>query len=154
MIAVRPAAPADVEAMSRVLIASITALCAPDHAGDPQLLSAWTANKTPTMVEAMLRTPGVRLFVAERDGEIAAVGAILRNDEIGLNYVAPAHRFAGVSKALLAAMEETMRAGGVTEGRLNSTETAHRFYRAAGWQDTGAPRPERPLAGWPMTKRL
>jgi GNAT superfamily N-acetyltransferase len=154
MIRVRPAAAADVEAMSRVLIASITGLCAPDHAGDPQLIAAWTANKTPAMVEAMLRTPGVRLFVAERDGEIAAVGAILRDDEVGLNYVAPAHRFAGVSKALLAAMEETMRAGGITEARLSSTETAHRFYRATGWRNSGAPRPDRPLAGWPMTKRL
>jgi GNAT superfamily N-acetyltransferase len=154
MIRVRPATAVDVEAMSRVLVASTTELCAADHAGDPHLIAAWTANKTPAMVGAMLRTPGVRLFVAERDGGIAAVGAILRGDEIGLNYVSPEHRFAGVSKALLAAMEETMRSGGVTEGRLGSTETAHRFYRAAGWQDTGAPRPDRPLAGWPMTKRL
>ena len=93
------------------------------------------------------------LFVAERDGVIAAVGAIIEPDTIGLNYVDPAHRFAGVSKALLVAMEEVLRQHGVAEGKLDSTETAHRFYLAAGGRT-----PARPgqfgMRDYPMRKRL
>jgi GNAT superfamily N-acetyltransferase len=140
--------------MSEVLTASITRLCAPDHRDDPGLVASWIANKTPEMVARMLQTPGVHLFVAERDGEVAAVGAILRDNEIGLNYVDPAHRFAGVSKALMAGLEDAIRAAGIREARLKSTETAHRFYRSAGWHDTGEPRSDAPLAGWPMSKQL
>jgi hypothetical protein len=32
-----------------------------------------------------------------------------------------------------------MRLRGIRLGRLTSTVTAHRFYRAAGWQDEGVP---------------
>ena len=59
-------------------------------------------------VAKMLGSESMTLFVAERDGVIAAVGAIIEPDTIGLNYVDPAHRFAGVSKALLEAMEEVL----------------------------------------------
>ena len=46
MIAIRPAAIADVPAMSRVMIASITDLASADHRNDPALVARWTANKT------------------------------------------------------------------------------------------------------------
>ncbi|MBK8084454.1 MAG: GNAT family N-acetyltransferase [Devosia sp.] len=94
--------------MSALLIASITQLCTPDHRGDAGTIAAWTANKTPEGVAAMLADPATRLFVAERDGRIAAVGSVRDDCEVTLNYVHPAHRFAGVSRALLVAMESHM----------------------------------------------
>lgn len=154
MIRVRRATSDDVAAMSRVMIASITVLCAADHHDGPDAVAAWTANKTPAGVTAMLANPACRMFVAERDGEVAAVGAILGADEIGLNYVSPKHRFAGVSKALLTAMEDEMRRGGVAVGRLGSTATAHRFYIACNWQDVGEAQSGRFGRSWPMEKRL
>jgi GNAT superfamily N-acetyltransferase len=154
VIRVRRATAADVEAMSRVLTASITGLCAADHRNDPDRIAGWTRNKTPAGVAAMLASPQTQLFVAERDDRVAGGGAILADAVVGLNYVSPDHRFAGVSKALLGAMESAMREAGVAEGRLQATETAHRFYRDAGWQDTGEPRADGPLGGWPMRKRL
>ena len=121
MITVRQAVPADAEAMSKVLIASITELCVADHQGNPDRLASWLANKTPEGVAAWFANPENTILVAERNGEIAACGAFNRSREINLNYVSPKHRFAGLSRALLAAMEAALGPGEVT---LTSTRTA------------------------------
>jgi GNAT superfamily N-acetyltransferase len=123
--------------MSAVLTRSITELCAADHGNDPAVLARWLANKTPDRVAQMLANPNSAFFVAEHGGVVAAVGCINKPDEIGLNYVSPAHRFAGVSRALLAAMEQHLRNRGVTTAQLSSTTTAHHFYLANGWHDAG-----------------
>ncbi len=134
-ILVRPAQPADVPAMSHVLIASITELCGADHGNDSYKIAAWTANKTLDGVTAMLTRDGFTLFVAEMDGSVAAVGATTDKGEIALNYVAPSARFRGLSKALLAALEADLVNRGYTEGRLEATRTARRFYLSQGWTD-------------------
>lgn len=154
MITVRRAVADDIPAMSRVLTASIRDLCAADHRDDPDRVARWTANKTEAGVAKMLANPGAILFVAEHDGAIAAVGCVLRPDEIGLNYVDPAHRFAGISRAMLAAMEREIGAAGHGEARLVSTGTAHRFYRDAGWQDAGEPQDHGGMLCYPMRKNL
>jgi GNAT superfamily N-acetyltransferase len=154
VISVRLAVTADVPAMSRVMIASITDLAVADHKNDPALIARWTANKTEAGIAKMLASESITLFVAERDGMIAAVGATIEPDTIGLNYVDPAHRFAGVSKAMLTAMETKFRRFGITEAKLHSTETAHRFYLDAGWVDAGAPEDAFGMRDYPMRKRL
>ncbi|MGV3491467.1 MAG: GNAT family N-acetyltransferase [Devosia sp.] len=154
MILVRPATEADVPAMSVTLIASITALCTADHRNDPEAIARWTANKTEAGVLKMLEAPGNQIFVAERDGAVAAVGCVMNGNEIGLNYVHPAHRFQGVSRALLSAMEDTMCAAGTAEATLKATTTAHRFYLGAGWVDSGPIYTGRWIDAWPMRKRL
>lgn len=140
--------------MSRVLIASITELCVPDHGNDPDKLAAWLHNKTPEGVEAMLANPHGGLFVAELDGAVAAVGAVSGNGAITLNYVAPEARFRGVSKAMLAVLESELRALGFAEGRLEATATARSFYEAAGWAEDGPQAAGRMVNGYPMRKAL
>jgi GNAT superfamily N-acetyltransferase len=152
MIAVRTAEPADVPAMSAILIASITELCGADHKDDPSAIARWTANKTPEGVAKMLANPSNDIFLAECDGRPAAVGCINGSVEIGLNYVHPGHRFRGVSKALLTAMEDVLRRRGVAEGHLSSTGTAHRFYLSCGWTDAGPTRLDFGLTCQPMRK--
>jgi GNAT superfamily N-acetyltransferase len=154
VIAVRRATPADVPAMSRVLTASIRDLCTADHRNDPERLDRWLANKTEPEVTKMLANPRAGYFIAERDGIVAAVGCVLEPDEVGLNYVDPAHRFAGVSKALLAAMEADVAANGQREAKLMSTGTAHRFYEASGWHDAGGPEDHNGMLCYPMRKTL
>ena len=154
MIAIRRAAPADVPAMSRVLIASITALCAADHGGDPAIIAGWTRNKSPDSVARWVDDPRLTTLVALVDGAVAAVGMLNGPDEVGLNYVSPDFRHMGVSKAMLAALETAMRERGTTLGRLTSTATAHRFYRSAGWLDAGPPDQSHSVTGYPMTKGL
>lgn len=154
MIRVRPARTDDVPAMSAVLTSSITELCTADHRSDPAILARWLANKSPDQVVLMLANPGAEFFVAEHDGVVAAVGCINSPGEIGLNYVSPAHRFAGVSKALLAGMEAHLRSRGVTTAQLSSTTTAHRFYLANGWHDAGACQLDFGMTCQPMRKQL
>lgn len=153
MITVRPATEADAEAMSAVLTASITELCVADHRNDPALVARWTANKTIEGVRVMLADPESRMYVAEHDGELAAVGSVTANC-IGLNYVHPAHRFSGVSKALLAALEDDMRRRGMHEATLESTTTARRFYLEAGWIAADRPQDDQGMTCFPMRKPL
>ena len=84
----------------------------------------------------MMNNPNQTVWVAEVSGEIAAVGAVV-GDTIVLNYVAPEHRFQGVSKALLAGMEDSFRNAGISVAELVSTRTALRFYLASGWSELG-----------------
>ena len=154
MITVRKAEPADVPAMSRVLIASITDLCHADHRGDPAIIAGWTRNKTPDSVARWVANPDLLVLVAVLEGEIAAVGMLNGPDEIGLNYVSPDFRFRGVSKAMVLALEDAMRERGTATGRLTSTQTAHAFYRAMGWQDAGPPETGHNVPGFPMRKVL
>lgn len=153
-IVVRRAGIEDVPRMSAVLTASITELCTADHRNDPVILARWLANKSPEGVRAMFADAGGRMLVALDGDRVAAVGSIRGGREIGLNYVHPAHRFKGVSRALLAAMEAELRASGAREAVLTSTATAHRFYLDAGWVDAGPAQDHAGLTCYPMRKVL
>jgi len=138
--------------MSAVLIASITELCVADHGNRPEALAQWIANKSPPGIRAWFANPANRLFVAEHGGQIAAAGAFNLGREIILNYVAPAHRFAGVSSAMLQAIETALGPGHAT---LSSTATARQFYRDRGWLDAGEPEEwAGVMTAYPMRKRL
>lgn len=155
-VSIRPARAQDAAGISRVLTASIRALCGADHGGDPSTIADWLANKTPEAVASWIAS-GARLRLAERGGRLAAVGgwrAAGRTGEILLLYVAPEHRFAGASAALLAAMEAKMAADGLVEARLESTLTARRFYAARGWRAPDPPGRLRAGARLTMTRRL
>jgi acetyltransferase (GNAT) family protein len=151
VISIRPATAGDADAMSAVLITSITELCVADHGNRPEALSRWLANKTPSGVRAWFANPDNRMFVAEEEDAIVAAGAFNLRREIILNYVTPAHRFAGVSGAMLAALEAALGPG---EATLSSTGTALQFYRARGWVDAGAPEEWAGMKAYPMHKRL
>jgi GNAT superfamily N-acetyltransferase len=154
MVFVRSAKPQDADACSVILRDSIRALCLADHRGDAGIVDDWIANKTPAHVRRWIADSRLTVFVAERDGSLSGVGAVNDVGEIVLNYVSPAHRFAGVSKALLVAMEGALKKNGIRTARLTSTETARRFYRSAGWTDAGAPESKFGIDGYPMEKRL
>jgi GNAT superfamily N-acetyltransferase len=154
VIIVRAARPADAPAMSGVLIASITELCVADHQNVPKVVAGWTANKTPEGVLALMNNMRHQAFVAELDGEIAAVGLISADGTIGLNYVAPQFRFQGVSRKLLAHMEDALCRTGTEVASLLSTQTALVFYQEAGWVDAGPPQRGFTLVGYPMRKVL
>ena len=152
-ITVRRAEGPDIPAMSRILIASITRLCSADHGDAPEVIAAWTANKSEPGVALMLHNPDQTLFVAERAGRVVAVGAVSGN-EITLNYVDPDHRRTGVSGALLAALERELAGRGVGVASLRSTATARDFYLSQGWtEDAPVPR-GRFITAIPMHKVL
>ena len=151
MIVVRPATLADIESISDLLIASITALCVADHHNRAEVVARWLANKTPDGVRQWLENPETTLLVAERNGSLAGVGSISVKRRILLNYVSPEHRYAGVSSNLLDTMEIALGPG---EASLDSTKTAHRFYLRRGWLDSGRPAPWAGMLAYPMRKAL
>ncbi|MGI9508749.1 MAG: GNAT family N-acetyltransferase [Geminicoccaceae bacterium] len=153
MISIRPATVKDAETLSRVLCGSIRLLCGADHKNDPTLVANWTANKTPEQMKRWVADPKVTIVLAERNGQAAGVGCSSSDGEILLNYVIPEHRFCGVSKAIMSHLEAALAASFV-RSKLTSTETAHRFYRDAGWVDVGEPVDVFGLRGYPMEKVL
>jgi GNAT superfamily N-acetyltransferase len=135
---VRPAKPEDAAAACDVLRRSITELCEADHRNDEAFLARWLANKTPENVRGWITTS--HMFVAEAGGEILGVAGVSDTGHVTLNYVAPRARFKGVSKALLGAVERCAMELGCTMCTLESTTTAERFYRAAGYSESDQPK--------------
>ena len=134
---------------------SIEDLCNTDHGGDPAILTPWLANKTPENVTAWIDANPLGFIVGVGPDGIVGVGSVIPNGDIGLNYVAPWARFQGVSKGLLHALETQASKYGATECTLISTKTAHRFYQARGYTDTGPPVPS--FAGtlaFPMRRQI
>ena len=112
---------------------SIVRLCHLDHGGDRPTLEGWLANKTIENMEHWIQRPGTTVFVAERSGELAGVGAVTDQGDILLAYVDPGHRFQGVTKALVGRMEAHATAMRAERIQLTTTETARAFYLALGY---------------------
>jgi GNAT superfamily N-acetyltransferase len=130
---IRDAVPEDAAAACGVLRRSITELCVADHGNDPAILARWLANKTPEIVASWIARPDSSLLLAVEGTTVIGVGAVTDAGEITLNYVSPDVRFAGVSRALLRALEARAAERGNQRCTLTSSETARRFYHTAGY---------------------
>jgi ribosomal protein S18 acetylase RimI-like enzyme len=151
---IRDATPEDGPAACEVMRRSIAELCVADHRNDPAILGRWLSNKTPEIFRSWIRSDNSLLVAVEND-DILAVGCVTDDGEITFNYVSPQARFCGVSTALLASLEKRAIERGNEVCKLESTETARRFYRARGYSE------ERPAGGkfgmssrYPMSKRI
>ena len=152
---IRDAMPEDAGDACEVLRRSIIELCVADHHNDPAILDRWLANKTPEIVASWIANRRSSVLVAVEGGAIIGVGAVTDDGEITLNYVSPAARFRGVSRALLGALEARAVERGNSRCRLISTETARRFYRSAGYDEDGAPQHKfGTSSSIPMSRRL
>jgi GNAT superfamily N-acetyltransferase len=152
---VRRAGETDAEAACQVIRRSITELCRDDHRDDPSSLSLWLANKTPENLKAWIGDPENYMLVAGADGAVIGVAAMRGPGRVMLNYVSPAARLRGVSKALMAALEAEARARGFEALTLDSTSTARGFYCSIGYDEAGAPRPGFGVTlRFPMVKAL
>jgi GNAT superfamily N-acetyltransferase len=151
---IRAAQMREAAAICEVLRRSIVELCVRDHRNDPSRLAEWLADKTPEHVANWIADPGTCTFVAANDEKVHAVGSILANGEIALNYVAPDGRFQGISRSMLQTLEQTARELGHRRVTLTSTFTAHDFYISAGYADDGT-RTSYETGDWPhMQKEL
>lgn len=120
-LVIRDATEADAEAATEVMRRSITELCAADHRNDPKLLANWLANKTPEIFRTWLKNANQSYLVATEAGRIVCVGAISDTGHTTLNYVLPAVRFQGISRAMVAALEQRARARSSGACTLEST---------------------------------
>ncbi|MBN8940019.1 MAG: GNAT family N-acetyltransferase [Rhizobiales bacterium] len=152
---IRRATEADAAEAAEVLRRSIAELCRADHHDDPAILTGWLANKTPETVAAWIADPDTVVMVAvDATGAIAGVGAAAGSGEITLNYVSPAFRLRGISRAMVARLEQHLADLGRRRAVLTSTATAHRFYLSAGYLDDGPPKPWPGGSIHPMAKEL
>ena len=155
MLSIRDACEEDAVAACEVVRRSIAELCAADHSDDPEILAQWLNNKTPEKVCVWIARQDATMLVAVRSDAIVAVGMVTDAGEVLLNYVSPDVRFSGVSRALLKALEARGRTRGAILCRLESTETARRFYRSNGYVETGAATGKfGARSGYRMTKSL
>jgi len=150
---IRRATVFDVFGLSRVLTCAIARLCGADHDNDPDKIAAWTANKCPQAVRGWI-TSGASIWLAERNGQVAAAGGLRAPDEISLLYVDPGHVGQGVGAALLSRLEAELVLSGAAVGRLMSTRTALGFYRRNGWMPAGDPVDWNGIPQFPLRKSL
>ena len=136
MAAIRKATPEDAEAACAVLRRSIVECCQADHGGDPTIIDAWLANKTPEALRSWFQSRGYAV-VAEREGQIVGTAMLGANGTIALCYLVPEARFLGLGKAMLTELEDEARRRGQTCITLGSTKTALPFYLRNGYSDTG-----------------
>jgi GNAT superfamily N-acetyltransferase len=152
---IRDATAEDATLACEVLRRSISELCVADHGNDPSILANWLANKTPDVVASWIVDPNGSVLLAVEGGAVLGVGAVTNRGEVMLNYVWPAARFCGVSRAVLAALEARALERGATRCSLISTETARRFYRSAGYIEDGPSQGKFGTSGsYPMSKCL
>jgi GNAT superfamily N-acetyltransferase len=152
---IRDAVPEDAPAACEVIRRSISELCRIDHLNDPVILGRWLANKTSEIVASWIVQPDNSVLVAVESSTILAIGSVTDAGEITLNYVSPDARFRGVSRALLGALETRAQERGNRRCTLLSTETAHRFYRSAGYVEDGPTQGKfGTTSSYPMSKPL
>jgi GNAT superfamily N-acetyltransferase len=151
---IRKATVDDAPAVCDVLRRSIAELCTADHRNDPEILGAWLRTKTPDNIAMWIRRADSTMFVAEECGRILAAASVVDTGETNVNYVAPEARFRGVSKALMAVLEQHAIECDNGVCVLLSTGTARRFYQSLGYVESGAPIKRFGTDGFPMRKEL
>ncbi|MBB4266420.1 GNAT family N-acetyltransferase [Roseospira visakhapatnamensis] len=129
----------DAPEVSVLWCASIERLCVRDHQGRPDILRAWTENKTPEHLSAAFTDPTLTWRAARHgpSGAIAGVGLLGPEGIIRAVYVHPAFVGQGVGGLLLQILERAAIAAGHDAVTLESTETGHGFYQAHGYVQTG-----------------
>lgn len=151
----RRAIASDAALACEVVRRSIVELCVEDHRGDSKTLAEWLKNKTTADFEDWIASDRHVALVAEREGAIVGFGLLNLSGVIEFLYVSPEARFSGVSKALLSALEEQALAAGIRETKFESTVTALRFYRRAGYALEGdAARGFGTTCCYPMSRQI
>jgi GNAT superfamily N-acetyltransferase len=128
---VRPATPADAEAISAVLL----------EAG----LDAWSSFLGTERIEAANRGAEhpAHLVAVDGEGVFAFVAWDEATGEITRLYTHPRGQRRGAARVLLTRAEDALRAAGRTEAWLNTEERndgPRRFYESQGWVPQGPPR--------------
>lgn len=154
-VVTRKATESDAAAACRLVRSSISTLCVDDHKNDSDTLDKWLANKTEANFLRWIKSNQHRAIVAQINGSVVGFGLLNIKGVVALLYVDPNDRFKGVSKTMLAAIENEADELGLDELVLDSSSTALRFYNVAGYVKAAEP-----YSGfgvtvcYPMSKKL
>ena len=133
---------------------SISELCFDDHQGDDTRIGGWLANKTEDEIAAWIVAPDLSIFVIECRTGLVATESHRDDAVILMNYVSPFYRFQGLHDQILAHLESSLAALGITTARLVSTRTNIGFYKKLGWHAYGDPILCMGVTGKPMMKDI
>ena len=126
---IRPATPADAEALSALHKASVRTLCLGAYTADE--IEAWLRDREPQGFRHAMTDGGETMLVAERDDAIVGFASIKETVLYGL-YVDPATG-RGAGRVLLLAAEDEVRRRGASVLSLQATLNAVPFYRKHGF---------------------
>jgi putative acetyltransferase len=126
---IRPATPADAEALSALHKASVRALCLGAYTADE--IEAWLREREPQGFRHAMTDGGETMLVAEHDGAVVGFASIKGTALHGL-YVDPTTG-RGAGRVLLLAVEDEVRRRGASVLSLQATLNAVPFYRQHGF---------------------
>jgi len=144
----------EAQTIANLVRGSISELCFDDHEGNDAKIDQWLANKTEDDITAWIVDDRLSIYVIGCSTGLAAAGCHRDDGVILMNYVSPFYRFQGLSDRMLAHLESSLSALGISTARLVSTRTAISFYERRGWQSYGDPIPCVGVTGQPMKKNL
>jgi GNAT superfamily N-acetyltransferase len=110
--------------------------------------------KTPDRMAAWIALPDAFAVVAESDCGVIGFALMSLRGEVRLCYVAPEAQQCGIGRATMAALEQEAASRNLTAMTVESTQTAHSFYVALGFVDSGAPLTLLSVTAQPMRKPL
>ena len=148
------AKPADAGIISRILERSIKLGCAVDHRNNPQIVAAWTRNKTIEHVLPWLTDRRRYLNVALLHDKPIGVGMALDSGRITFCYVQPEWFRRGAGLALVRDLEVWLSGLGWTQATLSSTRTGLSFYARLGYRQSAETFIVAGLTATPMHKPL
>jgi GNAT superfamily N-acetyltransferase len=154
-VRVRKAVVADGAAIADVWTRSISELCALDHGGDPALIAAWCADKTPEALCGVLsQVDNVWLVAVDGANRVLGFGSLAQGGKVAACYVDPSVVRSGIGSSLLEALEDEALRRGYATVTLVSSRTAQPFYVSRGFVSAGPPETFRGMASYPMRKVL
>lgn len=148
------AKPADAGIISRILERSIKLGCAVDHRNNPQIVAAWTRNKTIEHVLPWLTDRRRYLNVALLHDKPIGVGMAVDSGRITFCYVQPEWFRRGAGLALVRDLEVWLSRLGWTQASLSSTRTSLDFYARLGYRQSAETFNVAGLTATPMHKPL
>lgn len=148
------ATPADAGIISRIIERSIRIGCALDHRNDPQTVTAWTHNKTIEHIQPWLTDQRLYLNIALLQDKPVGVAMAAINGRVAFCYVQPEWFRRGAGQALVQNLEDWLIAQGLSQARLNSTQTSEAFYRHLGYRPCARTFKVAGLQAIPMLKGL
>ena len=154
-VRIRTAVVADGVAIADVWTRSISELCTLDHGGDPALIAAWCADKTPEQLRgALSQTDHLWLVAVDGRNRILGFASLASDGRVAACYVDPAMVHRGIGASLLEALEAEALRRGHTAVTLLSSRTAQLFYAGRGFVSAGVPEAFRGMTSYPMRKVL
>ncbi len=129
-LSMRPMLPDDVPLLAEIFRASVEELCAEDYS-DAQI-EAWIES---TDDEAALgKRLGEQLtLIATMDGAPVGFASLKGNEFLDMLYVHPAAVGQGAASMLVDALERLAQARGAKKMKVDSSDTAHDFFKKRGY---------------------